>query len=69
MREQERPASGPVLLHLVVHVPGGLEDDALGAKAAGEAVKVYGVDLAGVRLAVDHGREFRELRGFCGIEF
>ena len=54
---------------LVIHVPRGLEDDALRSELARELLHVDFLDLGHVGLAIDYWREFRQPRRLAGVEF
>ena len=53
LSQQKLLATLPVLLHLIVHVAGSLEDNALRAELPRQAFQFNSRDLCHVRLAVN----------------
>ena len=66
--QQELLATLPALLHLVVHVACGLEDDPLRAELPRQALQFNGRDLCYVRLAIDSWSQLGDLHCLGGIE-
>lgn len=55
--QQDLPVSFPRRPYLIVHVPGGLEDDTLHAKALPKLFKIDGADAPYVWLTFHDGRQ------------
>jgi hypothetical protein len=67
LSDQKFLVARPVLLHLVIHVTRGFENDPLRAELPRQLVEIDLGDSRYVGLAFDDRGEFREFRGVAGI--
>ncbi len=66
--QQDLSTALPGVLHLVEHVPRGLEDDALGTKLTCEPFQLDPIDFGDVGLAFQDRGEFRNLSGLGRVQ-